>query len=131
MITPETPMKKLIMIASLSLLGSLIPTISHADTETYATPNQQGYQTNEQDQFSTNGLNPFDLMHRANFMNNQFSPQNSEQQLNTAADDFKRLQQERLKQQLQQQNGESNLIPLPQTPTDNSLDTLTLPTTTP
>ena len=64
-----------------------------------------GYQSNEKDPTygdAPGGLNPMDLMHRAQQLNGRSAAefyQESEVQINNSANDFKRLQQQRLEQQ--------------------------------
>ncbi len=87
----------------LSLIGMLIGTAQASP----ANPNKDdGYQTNEQN--STTGstfgssFNPFDIIHNATFRRSRDAAEFSEdtqQNLNTAAQEFKRLQQEKFKQQ--------------------------------
>jgi hypothetical protein len=66
-----------------------------------------GYQSNEKDPTygdAPGGLNPLDLMHRAQQLNGRSAAefnQESEVQINNSANDFKRLQQQRLEQQQQ------------------------------
>ena len=67
-----------------------------------------GYQSNEKDATygdAVGGLDPLDLMHRAQQLNRRSTAefnQESEAQLNNSADDFKRLQQQRILEQQQQ-----------------------------
>ena len=64
-----------------------------------------GYQSNEKDPIygdAPGGLNPMDLMHRSQQLNRRSQAefnQESEAQINNSANDFKRLQQQRLEQQ--------------------------------
>ena len=66
---------------------------------------QQGYQSNEKDSLygdAPAGLNPLDLMHRAQQLNGRSAAefnQESQVQLNNSVSDFKRLQQQRLLEQ--------------------------------
>ncbi len=66
---------------------------------------EQGYQSNEKDSLygdAPGGLNPLDLMHRAQQLNGRSSAefnQESQVQLNNSVSDFKRLQQQRLLEQ--------------------------------
>ncbi len=71
----------------------------------YRVPQDDGFQSNEQDPLlggSSSGLNPIEMIHRANLSNGrsleQFST-DSEATLKDSASEFKRLQQERLLQQ--------------------------------
>ena len=67
-----------------------------------------GYQSNEKDPTygdALGGLNPIDLMHRAQQLNGRSAAefnQESEVQINNSANDFKRLQQQRILEQQQQ-----------------------------
>lgn len=67
-----------------------------------------GYQSNEKDPTygdGLGGLNPLDLMHRAQQLNGRSADefnQESEVQINNSAADFKRLQQQRIQEQQQQ-----------------------------
>ena len=64
-----------------------------------------GYQSNEKDPTygdAPGGLNPMDLMHRAQQLGGRSATefyQESQVQINDSANDFKRLQQQRLEQQ--------------------------------
>ena len=66
-----------------------------------------GYQSNEKDPTygdAPGGLNPLDLMHRAQQLNGRSAAefnQESEAQINNSANDFKRLQQQRILEQQQ------------------------------
>ena len=66
-----------------------------------------GYQSNEKDPTygdAPGGLNPLDLMHRAQQLNGRSAAefnQESEAQINNSANDFKRLQQQRILEQKQ------------------------------
>ncbi|MEL6579171.1 MAG: hypothetical protein AAFQ14_05435 [Cyanobacteria bacterium J06621_12] len=67
----------------------------------------QGFQSNEKDGLygdAPAGLNPLDLMHRAQQFNGRSAEefnQESQNQLNNSASDFKRLQQQRILEQQQ------------------------------
>ena len=67
-----------------------------------------GYQSNEKDPTygdAPGGLNPLDLMHRAQQLNGRSAAEfnaESEAQINNSATDFKRLQQQRILEQQQQ-----------------------------
>ena len=63
-----------------------------------------GYQSNEKDP-TYGDFNPLDLMHRAQQLNGRSAAefyQESEVQINNSANDFKRLQQQRILEQQQQ-----------------------------
>ena len=65
----------------------------------------EGYVPNEKDGLygdAPSGLNPLDLMHRAQQMNNRSAAEfneESQQQINNSVSDFKRLQQQRILEQ--------------------------------
>ena len=65
----------------------------------------EGYASNEKDGLygdAPSGLNPLDLMHRAQQMNGRSATefnQESQQQINNSVSDFKRLQQQRILEQ--------------------------------
>lgn len=88
-----------VALSSLAGFNSLATAQSSAE--------ELGYQSNEKDPTYGNGLgglNPLDLMHRAQQLNGRSAAefhQESEVQLNNSANDFKRLQQQRLEQQQQ------------------------------
>jgi hypothetical protein len=104
------PLRFLIIASSLTL-GSTLTLVSNslAQSTTSAT---EGYQSNEQNSsFGNtnfgNGFNPIQLIHNAQFLNNRSAQefwQESDRNLNTAVDDFKRIQQEKILQQQQQNN---------------------------
>ena len=68
----------------------------------------EGYAPNEKDSLygdAPGGLNPLDLMHRAQQLNGRSAAEfnaESEAQINNSATDFKRLQQQRILEQQQQ-----------------------------
>ena len=76
-----------------------------------------GYQSNEKDPTygdAPGGLNPMDLMHRAQQLNGRSADefyQESQVQINDSANDFKRLQQQRILEQQQ-----------PTTPVESAVD---------
>ena len=65
----------------------------------------EGYASNEKDGLygdAPSGLNPLDLMHRAQQMNGRSATEfneESQQQINNSVSDFKRLQQQRILEQ--------------------------------
>ena len=77
----------------------------------------QGYQSNEKDELygdAPAGLNPLDLMHRAQQSNGRSAEEfNEESQLliDNSVSDFKRLQQQRLLEQQQQNTTEVQAVP--------------------
>ena len=84
------------MIASFSSPG-----LAQAGTD------DQGYQSSEKNGIygdAPSGLNPLDIMHRAQQMNRRSSEEFNEEsqaQINNSVSDFKRLQQQRILQQQQ------------------------------
>ena len=76
----------------------------------YVDPNDQGYQSGEKDALygdGITGINPMDLIHRANLNGGLSSDEFSEQsqgQIQDSAVEFKRLQQERMLQQYRNQD---------------------------
>jgi hypothetical protein len=97
-------------------VGFALALVSGLDRATLAqskTPENDGYQSNEQDALfgnSSGGLNPLELMHRINQMNRRGMDEfNNDSQMNiqNSAEEFKRLQQERFRQQEQSPSPES------------------------
>ena len=88
-----------VVLTSVAGFNSLVVAQSSAD--------DLGYQSNEKDPTYGNapgGLNPMDLMHRAQQLNGRSAAefnQESEAQTNNSANDFKRLQQQRILEQQQ------------------------------
>ena len=83
----------------------------------YKAPEDEGFQSNEQDAMfgrGSTGFNPLDFIHRANLSNGrsveEFSSE-SETNIKDSASEFKRLQQERL---LQQQSSPSSVEVIPE-----------------
>ena len=75
----------------------------------YVDPNDQGYQSGEKDALYGDGLtgiNPLDLIHRANLSGGLSADEFSEQsqgQIEDSAAEYKRLQQEKILQQYRNQ----------------------------
>ncbi|NEO26658.1 MAG: hypothetical protein F6K03_07115 [Kamptonema sp. SIO4C4] len=89
----------------LSLLLPFAATASLAQTSPNAT--NEGFQQNERDSIfeGENGLNPLDLIHRANMGNRRSMGefrQQTERNINRASEEFRRQQLELLQQQLEQ-----------------------------
>ena len=90
-------------------LGVAFATVAGFNSVAVAQSNADdlGYQSNEKDPTygdAPGGLNPMDLMHRAQQLNGRSAAefyQESQVQINDSANDFKRLQQQRLEQQQQ------------------------------
>lgn len=81
-----------------------------------------GYQNNEQDSFSGQSFNPFDLMHNMMLNRGGFDIEASNQNINRQANDFKAIQQQRLLEMLNQNqnstlnNQEENNQVVPENP---------------
>lgn len=71
----------------------------------YQSPENDNYQSNEKDSLSgdsTLGVNPLDLIHNSNLSTGRNAQEFSEEsgaQIETSAEEFRRLQQERMLQQ--------------------------------
>ena len=100
-------------------LGVVLASISSWGTASaqYRPPEDDGFQSNEQDSLfggNSTGLNPLDLIHRANLSNErsleEFSSE-SETNIKDSASEFKRLQRERLIQQQQSRPSSVEYIP--------------------
>ena len=76
----------------------------------YVDPNDRGYQSGEKDALygdGITGINPMDLIHKANLSGGLSAEEFNEQsqgQIQDSAAEFKRLQQERMLQQYRNQN---------------------------
>ena len=98
-----------VLSLSLGLTLSLIAGLSSSAFAQIPT-DDQGYQSNEKDSLfgnSTGGLNPLDLIHRSQQLGGRSAAEFEEEsrgQINNSASDFKRLQQQRILEQLQQPN---------------------------
>jgi hypothetical protein len=96
---------------SLGVPLTFISGLTSAALAQYQEPDNSTYQSNEKDALygdGVSGLNPIDLMHRAQQFNGR-SPeefnQESQAQLNNSASEFKRLQQQRILEQRQKPTG--------------------------
>lgn len=104
---------------SLGLLLTAIAGLNQPATAQAGT-DDQGYQTNEKDSTygdAPAGLNPLDLMHRAQQLNGRSAEEfntESQTQINNSASDFKLLQQERMRQMQQEAAGSSKVEEIPQ-----------------
>ena len=82
----------------------------------YVDPNDQGYQSGEKDALYGDGLtgiNPLDLIHRANLSGGLTAEEFNEQsqgQIQDSAAEYKRLQQERILQQYRNQTEVEGVI---------------------
>ena len=83
----------------------------------YVDPNDRGYQSGEKDALYGDGLtgiNPMDLIHRSNLSGGLSQEEFSEQsqgQIQNSASDYKRLQQEKMLQQYQNQEQTEEILP--------------------
>ena len=78
----------------------------------YRNQEDSGYQSNEENPMSgtLGGIDPIDLIHNANLSNGRSAEefdQDSQQQIQNSAEEFRRLQRERM---LQQHNNESKTL---------------------
>ena len=103
-------MLKLNSLTRLSLsLGVLLTcTAFIAPVQAQSGLDDQGYQSNERNGLEgTGGLNPLDLIHRSQQLGRRSAAEFEEEsrgQINNSATDFKRLQQQKILEQLQQPN---------------------------
>jgi hypothetical protein len=100
----KTYLFRLTSTISLGVVLTIIFGISESTLAQYKAPENDGYQSNEQDPlYGTGGtnFNPLELIHRANLNNGrsieEFNTE-SEANIQNSADEFKRLQQERILQ---------------------------------
>jgi hypothetical protein len=103
-----------VLTLGLGFAFTLASGLNRATLAQYKTPENDGYQSNEQDALlggnSSSGFNPLELMHRINQMNRRGMDEfNHDSQMNiqNSAEEFKRLQQERFRQQEQSPSPES------------------------
>ncbi|MDJ0591527.1 MAG: hypothetical protein QNJ72_16260 [Pleurocapsa sp. MO_226.B13] len=95
--------KNLSIAIALTLLAGF-----NASTLAQSGGNNDGYQSNEKSDIfgdTPSGLNPLDLMHRAQQLNGRSAAEfnaDSQGQLDNSVSDFKRLQQQRILEQQQQ-----------------------------
>ena len=100
----KNPLWQLSLSLSLGITLSLLSGWKVNTLAQYQAPEDDGFQSNEQDSLlggQSNGFNPIDLIHRANLSNGRSLEEfNSESETNIkdSASEFKRLQQERLRQ---------------------------------
>lgn len=89
---------------SLGMLLTCTALISPAQAQSGL--DDQGYQSNEKNGLEgTGGLNPLDLIHRSQQLGRRSAAEFEEEsrgQINNSATDFKRLQQQKILEQLQQ-----------------------------
>lgn len=97
-------------------LGILALTIGNHTTVHAQDANNDGYQSNEKNATygdAPAGLNPLDLMHRAQQANSRNSAEfnaDSQGQLDNSVSDYKRLQQQKILEQQQQQSGATQVV---------------------
>lgn len=104
---------KLLRITAASLsLASCLAVNDIAVAQNYPNSQTDNYQPNEYDTLNgTSGLNPMELIHRARLGTSRTSQEfqeDSSENLNNAADDFKRQQQELLEHQATPENNVNN-----------------------
>lgn len=111
-------LKPLNMLVSLGIITTLIPGYTHPALAQYESPNEPVYQSNEKDSLfgdSITGIDPMQLIHRANLSNGRsFEEFNQESslQIQDSASQFKLLQQQKILEQYQQQLTESPAEPI-------------------
>ncbi len=107
-------LKPLNILLSLATITVLIPSYTQSVNAQYqSTEDNPGYQSNEKDSLygeGISGINPMELIHRANLSNGrsleEFN-QESAGQIQDSASTFKLLQQQRILEQYRQQQVES------------------------
>ncbi|WP_373480113.1 hypothetical protein [Geminocystis sp.] len=101
------------IVASIIISLSLI-TITHnsVNAQTIKNGQPQPFQSNEKNPFYGDGINPMDLIHNANFFNSRNGAdfaEDTNQNINSAAEDFKQQQQKRMiEMQKQKESTEIN-----------------------
>ena len=96
--------KTISLLLSLGLMG-LFPSLVNAQAINEKEPNP--FQDNEKSPVYGEGINPMDLIHNANLLNSRSASdfaEDTDKNLNQAADDFKREQQRRIQEMQQQQS---------------------------
>ena len=98
-------------IKSIFALTSTLGLILISGQPSYAQPVNQKqpepFQANEQNPLYGNGINPMDLIHNANLLNGRSAAdfmEDTNENLDQATDDFKKLQLERMQQQQLESN---------------------------
>ena len=101
--------KPLNVLLSLGIITTLIPGYTTFALAQYTVKEEPGYQSNERDSLygdGFTGINPLDLIHRANLSNGrsieEFN-QESAGYIQNSASEFKLLQQKKILEQQQQQ----------------------------
>lgn len=92
-------------VLTIGLINSLSP-ITNAQNTINRQQNQP-FQTNERNPLYGDGINPLDLIHNANLLNNRSGSdfaEETKQNINSAAENFKRQQQQRILEMQQKQN---------------------------
>ncbi len=83
-------------------LGLILTTISPVLAQSVNEKPPQPFQSNEQDSLYREGFNPMDLIHNSRFLNGRSSGDfatDTDENLDKAAQDFKKQQLERMQQQ--------------------------------
>ncbi len=101
-----------IIICLLISLGfiTLLPNSIKAQAVNLKEP--EPFQSNEKSTLYGDGFNPMDLIHNANLLNNRSSSdfaEDTNSNINKAADDFKKQQLERMQQMQQQSKPDSEI----------------------
>jgi len=99
----------------MGLMGFFSPITNAQNT---ITPQNEPFQSNERNPFYGDGINPLDIIHNANFSNSRSGSdfaEDTENNINSAAESFKQQQQQRMLEMRQKQNNigeneEVNLI---------------------
>ncbi|MDJ0533715.1 MAG: hypothetical protein QNJ70_14705 [Xenococcaceae cyanobacterium MO_207.B15] len=113
-------LKPLNILLSFGIITAIIPGYNPSAIAQYINPDDNtGYQSNEKDSLygdGISGLNPLELIHRANLSNGRTAEEFSQDsigQIRDSASDFKLLQQQKILQQYQMQQTESVTEPIP------------------
>jgi len=93
-----------ISVLTMGLMGVLSPS-THAQSN--INRQNEPFQTNERNPFYGDGINPLDIIHNANFFNSRSGSQfaeDTDNNINSAAESFKQQQQQRMLEMKQKQN---------------------------
>lgn len=107
-------LNKLITSLSLGMVFTVIAGVNSASLAQSQSSDNNSYQSNEKSTVfgdTPSGLNPLDLMHRAQQLNGRSAAEfdaDSQGQLDNSVSDFKKLQQQRILQQQQVNPTEDN-----------------------
>lgn len=94
-----------ICILTMGLMNLFTP-ITNAQNNVNSQQNQP-FQSNERNPFYGDGINPLDIIHNANFFNSRSGSdfaEDTDDNLNSAAESFKQQQQQRMLEMRQKQN---------------------------